>query len=182
MPLLKRIHFYRLLHLEILYLSGNNIQTFLWLKFLPKLTLYDFPCPKVNHSACEINCKKPGRLALIENRFVNESEFDESNCYYCDCQCGHLNCSKECVGHAFILKKMTNGCHKCECFCPRNDCDMFCEGEGFGILGPKDETGCSTTCAGCQNTTGMFNFHYDSLMLFPFNKYHLQGRESGTYS
>ena len=33
----------------------------------------------------------------------------------------------------------------------------LCEGEGLGILGPKDEAGCSTTCVGCQNTAGMIN-------------------------
>ena len=132
------------IHLIELYLEGNYIKSIDWVKFIPKVKAYDFPCPElVNENRCMENGNKTKQLAM-------RVKFNQSRCEFCNCKCKEINCGTECVGHFFNEVQNKFGCPKCKCVCPVIDCETPCKGIGVGIYGQRDEAGCYTTCRGCR--------------------------------
>ena len=95
-------------------------------------------CPDV--STCENDCAQQGKIPVFG---VN----NKANCDICECQCQRVNCTEECMGHAFEERSNRFNCTECKCIC--TDCDLSCNGTGLGIKGAVDKSGCAP-CIGCR--------------------------------
>ena len=112
-----------------------------------------FKCPIFEENVCEENCNKTDRVIV-------QGAKNYTGCKMCECQCSALNCTSMCSGNTHKLILNEYNCAKCDCDCPRLDCDEPCGGIGLGVHGPKDESGCYTTCDGCIDDIGLQNFNH----------------------
>ena len=107
-----------------------------------------FECPKFEQNVCAETCSKTERIPVPGAR-------NFTGCEICECQCQAFNCTTVCSGNTHKLILNEHDCKECGCGCPRLDCDEPCGGIGLGVHGPKDESGCYTTCDGCRDDIGL---------------------------
>ena len=105
-----------------------------------------YPCPKFQIDTCDMQCNDNGKIAHVNT--------DHMGCRICDCQCPIINCTDFCVGFSHEVVYNQNLCPECKCTCPVLDCDLDCEDERLGIIRPKDERGCPSTCPECKKQQG----------------------------